>query len=664
MPRLAHRLQLLTGGSRDLPARHQTLRATIDWSYALLSAAEQRLFTRLAVFVGGWTLEAAEAVCNTTGDLDVPTGLEALVDQHLVWRDAGGAGEPRFRRLESIRDYAQERLHAGGEEQALRWRHATYFLTLAELAEPGLRGPEQHAWLARLEAEHDNLRAALAWTRQADGAGKAGAELMLRLGAALSRFWYLHGYFLEWDRWFETALGQAAASGPTDVPRPGAARADLAAARANALLVRATRALYQFPDLPHSALGHESLALYRAIGDRWGVAAALVVLSGRSVRPITPAQRPVPPAEAVTQARSVGDPWLIAWARAHEGDELASHGTRDRAAAVLDDSVALARSVGDPWLLALCLSNRAWVEAWWGDLRFAGTLFQESLDLRRRVGDTHGRAHALLGLAQVAEKQGAYGEARRLNEERLGVERQLGNEGGVAHALGCLGAIGIAVGTYPAATAQLEASLAVCRAMSNTELTSWVLERLGNARLAQGDYARARACFDELRGLADAEANYSALAMSLFNLGRVLLAEGDIEQATARLAESVPVCRAVLGTNTRPMSHVIVNLGVVASAHGQPERATRLFAAAWQLRDALGEVGQRVWGMEYRWDYARRLEEVRAQVDQTTFEHAWQAGWTMPLEQVIADALEDRRGNVTAEHTTDEGPLEAERRSR
>src|SRR5262249_22455091 len=181
LARLNQTLKLLTGGARDAPARQQTMRATIDWSYHLLDEGEQRLFARLGVFVGGCTLEAAEAVSRTEGrglseesavsvlspQSSVLDGLAALVDKSLLKQIEAPNGEPRFTMLETLREYALERLAARGEEAALRARHAAYYLELAETAQPNLDTAEQAVWLERLEAEHDNLRAALTWSLEA-----------------------------------------------------------------------------------------------------------------------------------------------------------------------------------------------------------------------------------------------------------------------------------------------------------------------------------------------------------------------------------------------------------------------------------------------------------------------------------------------------------------
>ncbi|HZG68439.1 MAG TPA: BTAD domain-containing putative transcriptional regulator, partial [Herpetosiphonaceae bacterium] len=219
LQRLESPLKLLTGGPADHSARHQTLRATIDWSYHLLSAGEQQLLARLAVFVGGWTLEAAETICGAGGTLPVDPldGLEALVAKSLVHRQQAGtggtAGTPRFRMLEMIREYAYEHLVASGEVATLQRRHAEHYLALAEAAERARQqGSQQAIWLERLEAEHDNLRAVLHWALD-----QREAVLALRLGTALETFWDSHGHLTEGRQWLEAAL-EAGAHHPTVAP--------------------------------------------------------------------------------------------------------------------------------------------------------------------------------------------------------------------------------------------------------------------------------------------------------------------------------------------------------------------------------------------------------------------------------------------------------------
>src|SRR5262249_49202179 len=228
LARLRSRLALLTGGTRDLPERQQTLRNTIDWSYALLDTGLQTLFTRLAVFVGGCSLEAATAVCaesrveneelktaaNDRALLDAQFSMlnliGSLVDQSLLQQTLGSDGEPRFVLLETIREYALERLELSGEAEPVPRRHALHYLSQAEAAEPRLLGAEQTVWLQRLEIDHDNLRAALAWCQTPAG----DVEVGLRLAGALWRFWDARSYLSEGRHWLEQMLARYSPGAP------------------------------------------------------------------------------------------------------------------------------------------------------------------------------------------------------------------------------------------------------------------------------------------------------------------------------------------------------------------------------------------------------------------------------------------------------------------
>jgi predicted ATPase/class 3 adenylate cyclase len=255
LKRLDSRLKLLTGGARNLPERQRTLRGAIEWSHGLLAPEEQTLFARLAVFAGGRTLEAIEAVCDPGGELDVFDGVESLLEKSLLRQEEGPDGEPRFVMLETIHEFARERLEEGGEAEEVKRAHAEFFLALAEETEPELRGPRQFSWFERLETEHDNLRAALSWSLET-----GNAELRLRIGGALRWFWNVRGYAGEGWRWVAAGL-----SGGEAAP---------AAVRAEALLGLGDLAQRQ-GDYERATEDLEaSLALCREAGDRSGEARA------------------------------------------------------------------------------------------------------------------------------------------------------------------------------------------------------------------------------------------------------------------------------------------------------------------------------------------------------------------------------------------------------
>ncbi|MEA2486225.1 MAG: hypothetical protein QOD46_1336, partial [Actinomycetota bacterium] len=261
--RLDQHLQLLTGGGADRPERQQTLRATIDWSYSLLGEDEQRLFRRFSTFMGGCTLEAAEVVLDGDGaSLDVFDGVASLVDKSLLAQAAGTSVENRLRMLRTVRDFAFEELVAAGEADAVRSRHALYFCELAETAESQLNGEHQNDWLLRLDAEHANMRAALAWLLDKKRAAqKDNAILALRLAGALGRFWYRRSQLIEGSRWLEDAIAND----------PGGFPAERAKALYNLGVLLEERSQQQRA----VELFHESLSIYRELGDSKRTAATL-----------------------------------------------------------------------------------------------------------------------------------------------------------------------------------------------------------------------------------------------------------------------------------------------------------------------------------------------------------------------------------------------------
>jgi predicted ATPase len=260
LTRLDQRLTVLTSAARDVPTRQQTLRNTIAWSYHLLDAWEQRLFRWLSVFVGGCTLQAAEAVCARADDGagQVLEGIASLVDKSLLQRlepTGEGSEEPYLRMLETMREYGHEALTAHGEEAIARQAHADHFYRVAVEAESALQGPQLVPWLEQLEREHDNLRAALRWALESDRTAMA-----LRLGTALERFWVIRGHRTEGLAFLERAL-----AGSADVATEVRAKALLAAARL----------AFAQSNSRGEVLAQESLALFRELGDRWGIALAL-----------------------------------------------------------------------------------------------------------------------------------------------------------------------------------------------------------------------------------------------------------------------------------------------------------------------------------------------------------------------------------------------------
>jgi predicted ATPase/class 3 adenylate cyclase/DNA-binding XRE family transcriptional regulator len=391
---LDDRFRLLTGGSRTALPRHQTLLALIEWSYELLTEPERVLLRRLSVFAGGWSLEAAQAVCGEELGADVLGTLAHLVDKSLIdVEDAADATEGRFRLLETIRQYARGKLVEAGEAERVSDRHLAYCIHFAEEAEPHLRRAEQLAWLDHIEREHDNLRAALAWAL-----ASGQRERALRLAGALSYFWLVRGYLSEGQKWVDAALagaehvnGEKAAH--TDA-LPGAAAQ---AHRAKALHGAAWFQFVTFDPKAARALVAEELRVWRELGDRWWIAVsleleALIMSYQAESQPALACLE-----EAVALARQIEDPWVLAICLIRFGRALKPQGKATAGRPYLEEGVALARGVGDRMLLSEGLRELGSIHYAAGDLEVAASLSAEALALGRAIGS---RPHIFLALSQ------------------------------------------------------------------------------------------------------------------------------------------------------------------------------------------------------------------------------------------------------------------------
>jgi predicted ATPase/DNA-binding SARP family transcriptional activator/DNA-binding CsgD family transcriptional regulator len=422
--RLDDSLGLLASGPRAAPARQRTLRATLDWSHDLLAEPERALLRRLAAFAGGWTLDAAEVVCGVTfaGLQAVPAhaALAALHDQSLVWTEEGDAG-PRYRLLEPVRQYAAERLAASGEEPTVRARHAAHFLHLAEAAAPHLRGPEAGQWFARLEAEHDNLRAALGWSVV------GSAETALRLVWALKHFWEARGHLDEGRRWMAAALRSTTGLAIS--------------LRAWVLSAAAWLATDQGDFAAAHELHHEALVLHRAHDDRGGVASSLNNLGRVAYWQGDLAGSRALLEESAALYRALGDPAGVASSRHNLGRVALKQGDYAEAWALHHEYLAHKRMRGDQLSVADALNALGNVARMRGELATARALHDEALALTRALGCEAGIARSLYGLGELARHEGDAAQARSLLGEALAGFQSHGQRGDVAIVLGALAAL-------------------------------------------------------------------------------------------------------------------------------------------------------------------------------------------------------------------------------
>jgi tetratricopeptide (TPR) repeat protein len=463
LARLGNRLNVLTGGAQDLPARQRTLRATIDWSYNLLSEEEQALFARLAVFVGGFSLEAAEAVGNLHGDLDlhILDGLQSLLDQSLLQQVERLTGEPGFTMLETIREYALEQLVARGEATALQQRHTAYYLALVAEADPHLWDSQQATWLERLEVEHDNLRAALAWHWGEDAAHIGGtrhagdAEVGVVVVRALCVFWYRRGYINEGHAWFERALTRTEKEA-----RPQA--------RAAALYGSGVMAMFQGELSTARIRLEESIVIWRELGDKQGLAFALFALESVAVRQGDDSTAVMLLEENLLLLREVGDMPYHALVLMHLGDAALVQGNYPTARRRYEEGLTIQHELGDTWAIAQLLNNLGEVARCEGDYAGAKPLYEESLAKFMALGTTGDIARSLHNLGYVAQRQGDAGGASALFAESLKRFQEQGDKRGMAECLA--GIAGLAAQNRPQWAARL---LAVAETQLRSSGGAW-----------------------------------------------------------------------------------------------------------------------------------------------------------------------------------------------
>jgi predicted ATPase/DNA-binding CsgD family transcriptional regulator len=524
LSRLSQRLQVLTSSTRTLPERQQTLRNTLKWSYDLLDAQEQQFFRRLSVFVGGWTLEAADAVVGRTIDnaaFSLLDGIASLLDKSLLIQLEHEGWEPYLIMLETIREYGMECLVESGEADAFQRAHALYYLAWVEQAEPHLKDAQQLTWLARLERDQENLRAALQWLIE-----QQETELALRFCGALWRFWLLRGYWSEGWRWLEAALQLPQAEQPT-------------AAQAKALCSAGRFAIRLGDVASGRSLLESGVTLYRQLEDKQGLAESLIMWEANSRN-----------APATVRPQ-------------------------------LEESVALAREVGNEWTLANSIQDLGWFILGHNEPDTARPLLEESAAIFRQLGDTHSLISVLTALSRTAVYQENLTQATALAQECLTLARSMNNKPDIAEALYYIGVIKSQQGDLAQATVYLQELLVLARELGDKHNIAAALGNLGEIALSQSNLARAEAltreslqCWQEL----DEKYNTATLLSALGDIKRSI---GDITQAVAYYTESLLLAQE-LGIKIS-IGFNIVGLAAIAVAEGQFERATLLFGAAEPL---------------------------------------------------------------------------------
>ncbi len=622
--RLDNRFRLLTGGSRTALPRHQTLQALIDWSYDLLSEAERALLQRLSVFAGGWTLEAAEMICagSKINRDDVLDLLSQLVNKSLVIPDSDLGIEGRYHLLETIRQYARERLLEASGGEKIRHRHLDYYQKLAEQAEPEIRGPGQVAWLDRLEKEVDNLRAALEWALEVN------IEASLQLASSLLWFWHIRSRKSEGIDWLDRALSAEQKDTPLSLKRM--------LLRGKALNVIGSLLVMHGNPERGEAFSKESLSLHQALGPagRQGVAHAF---------------------------------WNLAQGSSHRENI-------DEAQKFSEKGLALYRELNDKFGIAQCLDNLGSHRLMKGEYQQAKLIWEEDLALRKELGDKDGIAWVLTCLGELAFWQGDHEQARTLYAESQSVFREVGNEWAISMTISGIGSTVLAQGNFEQAAKLYEEALAFGRDMG--DLNAIASRRYDLARVAwsRGDYEVAARFYEETLSFIRRESNNrGAVAGTLYDLGEVAWAQGNLDLAARRYEESLAIGREIGAPFT--IAIALNGLGKVARAHGEYQKAHGLHKEAltmlrgtgnrWSiayLLEAFTTLAVLRQDLEYaiklfgasesfyaqfrflmspleRHSHEQSLETARAAVDRETFEAWWAEGCAMTMGQAVDYAL-------------------------
>ena len=485
---LGHRFDFLVSRKRDVIQRHRSLRATMEWSYQLLTPELQQFFAGLSVFRGGWTVDAAEAICEESQALDY---LEQLRECSLVQTEEIET-EMRYRMLETVREYGWGQLKESRAAEEVRRRHLDWFVSLAQNAEPELRGSAQEAWLERLERERDNLQTALVWAEEKD------PEKGLRLGGSLWQFWNIRGYVNEGRTCLEKMLSESQSQMTTARGKALHGAGVLAHLHAD---YEAARAFYE-----------ESLRVWQAMGDKRRLAESLDEL---------------------------GHLFSAQWELKHEPEDC------ERAQALFTQSLTLRRQLEDPSGVAASLNALGFIAMVQGEHERAVALCEESLAVRRELGDKCGIAHALQFLANLATHRENYEWAQALSGESLALRREIGDKQGISDSLWMLGIIASQQRDYAGAKTLLEESLTLKREVGNKPRTANVLADLGEVSLALRDYPGAKAFFTESLTLFREIRNKRGCIGCLERLARMAYEAGQTERA-ARLFGAVETLHQVV----------------------------------------------------------------------------------------------------------------------
>jgi predicted ATPase/class 3 adenylate cyclase len=535
LARLDRRLEVLSGGARDLPARHRTLRHAMTWSYDLLEPGEQAVFRRLSVFASAFSVDAAETICQAGGDpgLDALDGVTALIDKSFLQQRSSDEGEPRFAMLETVREFALEQLDASDDSKAIRNAHADLFLSIAEKAASELTGPDQAQWVATLQRELDDLRTAFDWTIRSGDASRA-----LRMGAALHRFFIIRGLHTEGRK------------------------------RLNAVL----------------ALAHDNVD--DSVRTRVLAAAAILAFEQSDLADASTLLQ-----QALDNDRRAGNTRGVAETLNHMGWVAFCAGDLERAQTLTEEALALHEERGDKRGIGLSLTNLGGVVGQRGDLPKARQLYERALDLRRESKEARSIAYGALNLSTLLLRVGETERALELTHEAERTLRALGDHQLLSYACFVLGDEMLERGNAEGAVECLEESVALGRGIMHGGSFGLALSLFGEALAHIGQFERARQLAGEAVALNEQGGTYVWLVVTLRALGDVLRLAGDTSEARSAYLRALEI--AAPREMRLIAAESLGGLAVLESEAGRHEPALRLAAASIAILEASGGVARR-----------------------------------------------------------------------
>jgi predicted ATPase len=440
LDRLSQRLRFLTGGARDLPARQQTLRNTLDWSYSLLDPDVQVLFTRLGVFVGGFSLAAVETICGPGGikgedsdsALDVVDGLEVLLDNSLLLTDGSAVLQPRFRMLDTIQDYALEHLTGSGELEALKDQHAYYYSSRStEISIVKTQTSEAEFWLDWVETEHDNLRAALAWCIESPKLMDTGPLLL----NSLIWFWFRRGYLSEGREWAKRMLALPVAERRTQE-------------RVLSLFASAALAMWQGDLKVALSTIDKALVIARWLETPYNLA-VILLFKGTTMVNMGRDRDALPLLEeSLVLFDELAMPWYSATTKVHMGNAVLGMGNTELAFEYLESAWIVSQELEEKWLISFVLNNYGEVSRVKGDYDRAQDYYRRSEELLREMGDIGELARLVHNLGSVALQKGELEQAKEHFNESLAMFKKLGNQRGIAESLAAFAGVCTQEGKY------------------------------------------------------------------------------------------------------------------------------------------------------------------------------------------------------------------------